>query len=146
MSVESLQRGLALDGGYFIRGGIAIGDLYIDDAIVYGKGLLDAHCKEGDAVFPRVVLHECAGVLAKADYRSSSYHPPLGGRILRDEDGELFVSYLASAWENEDGPPELEWLARHSELVNKELERFQGRPALFAKYAWVAHTTTTFAT
>jgi hypothetical protein len=41
-SIETLQRGLTLDAGYFIRGGIAMGDLYIDDSIVYGTALLDA--------------------------------------------------------------------------------------------------------
>src|ERR1039458_1664468 len=46
-----------LKHGLFVRGGIAFGDLYMDDDVVYGKGLLDAYEAETKlARDPRIVL------------------------------------------------------------------------------------------
>jgi hypothetical protein len=94
--------------------------------------------KEQRATYPRIILHESAIGVAVNDYRSMSYHGPLGGPILRDEDGELFVSYLAGAWESEDEPPELERLERHAELIDNELKRFRGKQKILKKYVWAA--------
>lgn len=63
-AVAALQRGLLLEGGFFVRGGIAFGDLYMDDDIVYGDSLVDAHeTQEQVSLVPRVVLHRSAATL-----------------------------------------------------------------------------------
>lgn len=50
------QLSMALEG-YFVRGGISVGDLFIDDKIVIGPALLKAHSiEESMARDPRVVL------------------------------------------------------------------------------------------
>lgn len=43
--------------GFFIRGGIAIGDLYMDEITVFGSGLMEAYQAETTlARDPRIVL------------------------------------------------------------------------------------------
>jgi hypothetical protein len=43
--------------GFFIRGGIAIGELYVDDEIVFGSALLEAYqAEQSTARDPRVVI------------------------------------------------------------------------------------------
>lgn len=45
--------------GYKIRGAITIGDLYISDVFVWGKGLVEAYLMESNmAVNPRVIIKE----------------------------------------------------------------------------------------
>jgi hypothetical protein len=47
--------------GFFVRGGITVGPLYMDEDMVYGKGLLDAYDAECKlARDPRVVLAPAA--------------------------------------------------------------------------------------
>ncbi len=138
MSTAAIQRGLTLELGLFVRGGAAIGPLYIDDIMVFGIGLLDAYAKEQKAVFPRVVLHASAAEEAIRSYGATHSRSPLGGRVIRDEDGELFVNYLEDAWPSEDESPRYDWLARHRELTSNALSRFNGVAKIAEKYVWAA--------
>src|SRR5207247_8133658 len=63
-----LQMELAREG-YFIRGALSVGDLYVDDQIVFGPALMEAYRAEQQrAVFPRVILCESA----EAPFRAES--------------------------------------------------------------------------
>lgn len=45
--------------GWLVRGGITIGDFYIDDMFVWGAALVKAYeLEEKIAVYPRVILDE----------------------------------------------------------------------------------------
>jgi hypothetical protein len=72
--------------GFFIRGGVAVADVYFDEEIVFGPGLLEAYATESQrARDPRIVLADsCLQYIAE----SSS------GSLLKDADGQLFVNYL----------------------------------------------------
>ena len=50
-----LQIAFAIDG-FFLRGGIAVGEVYVDSTIVYGKAFLDAVEAEKRANWPRIVF------------------------------------------------------------------------------------------
>ena len=66
-SVASYQLNMAL-AGRFVRGGIALGNLYIDNSFVTGEALVHAvQLEENVAIFPRVVLSEYCAFLAVAD-------------------------------------------------------------------------------
>ena len=46
-----------IQSGWFMRGGVALGDVHIRDGLVYGPGLIEAYDIESSkAVHPRVVL------------------------------------------------------------------------------------------
>ena len=128
--------------GFFIRGAIAIGDLYIDDMIVFGQGLLDAYDGESkDARDPRIVLSSSAqeAVLQHVNYYHTPSHSPQARDLYRDADGQFFLNYLESTLigEEEHGPY-FDILANHKSAVEAKLEEYRGEPAYWAKYAWSA--------
>lgn len=134
-----LQRGLLLEGGFFVRGGIAFGDLYMDNDLVYGTSLLDAHeTQEHVSIYPRIVLHQSAATLIPGHFRRYRLdESPQGRLLLIDEDGQLFINYLADAW-CEDEEPNYEWLAKHREIVQENLDAYRTDARIFSKYVWVA--------
>jgi len=83
--------------GFFIRGGMAIGDLYMDDEIVFGEGLIEAYESEKNlARDPRIVLSGSA--TEYVDYHLKSYArveaAPQYDSLLRDRDGQVFLTNL----------------------------------------------------
>ena len=49
---------MALEG-LFVRGGVSVGEFYINEDIVFGPALLDAHNTESNlACYPRIVLDD----------------------------------------------------------------------------------------
>ena len=137
--VALLQIGLAHEG-FFVRGGIAVGDLYMDEDIVFGVGLLEAHQAEQSAVTPRVVLSESAVQLVKQhlEYYASVESAPHNDDLLFDEDNRLFVNYLSCSWPQHTEPPLFDWLTKHRDIVASELQRHRAEPRVWAKYSWVA--------
>jgi hypothetical protein len=134
-----LQLGLVLDG-FFVRGGIAVGELFMDDDIVFGVALLDAYATESQADSPRIVLHPSARVAVEEHltYYYSVANAPHDHALLQDEDGALFVNYLDALWQDKSGEPDLATLGRHRDVVIERLERFRSSPRIWSKYAWVA--------
>ena len=137
--IALLQLGLANDG-FFVRGGVAAGDLYIDDEIVFGVGLLDAYEAERQADVPRVVLASSAVALVERHlrYYASAEAAPQNDSLLVDADNHLFVNYLDSCWLDRTEPPMVEWLGAHRDVVAERLNRHQSERRVWAKYAWVA--------
>ena len=58
LEVASIQRGLIIEHGLLVRGGIATGDLFINEDMVFGQGLIDAVDLEAQAEFPCIVASE----------------------------------------------------------------------------------------
>jgi hypothetical protein len=137
--IAMLQMGFILEGGFFLRGAVAAGDLYMDDDVIYGTGLLSAVDAEHEADVPRVVIHASAARLVREQLRfyASIRNAPHTRILLRDEDGHLFVNYLSAAFEYATGAVE-DWLKQHREIVVGRLERYRSKPRIWAKYAWVA--------
>jgi len=134
-----LQLAFILEGDLFLRGGIAAGELYMDDDIVYGTALLDAVATEHNADAPRVLMHPSAVRLVREQLRhyASIRNAPHTRIVLRDEDGRFFINYLSAALEYASGSLE-EWLEKHREVVVRRLERHRKSPRVWSKYAWVA--------
>jgi len=133
-----------LKHGFFVRGGIAFGDLYMDEDVVYGNGLLAAYEAETKlARDPRVVLSPSA--MAQVQNHLAWYgevdFAPHNEHLLVDSDSQMFVNYLAIPIDGlEPGglPSEyLDDLKKHRDLVVSKLQEFSQEPALWSKYAWV---------
>lgn len=133
------QLWLALEG-FFVRGGIAIGELYLDEDMAFGAGLLDAHRAEEEADVPRIVLAESsvAHVEKHVRYYASPRIAPQDDALLIDEDGRHVVNYLDNIWPNRTEEPDLRSLAKHRDIVSAKLDEHRARPHVWAKYAWVA--------
>jgi hypothetical protein len=125
---------------WFLRGGLALGDVHIREGLVYGPALIDAYEVEStQALHPRIVLSpqavesQRAALLAYGDPASS----PENQLLLQDDDGLVFVDYLSLLLDDpdEDYPAAL---AMYRDRVTARLERHRGSRAVWEKYRWVA--------
>lgn len=128
--------------GFFVRGAISIGMACIDEIVVAGDALLDAYDAETSrARDPRIILTQSAKEAVKShlEYYADQAYAPQTRAILRDSDGQWFVSYLEEVLiaDNEVGPFYNEFLA-HKAVVEANLTKYAEDPLIFSKYAWVA--------
>lgn len=78
--------------GYLVRGGITIGDLFVDEMMVYGKALVKAYGLESKtAIYPRIVFDK------KTAYEIKKYENLLSF-INEDFDGVDFLNYLNNCY------------------------------------------------
>lgn len=57
--VADIQRGLVIECGLFVRGGITKGQLSVNDDYIFGKGLIDAvQMEEKEALYPRIIVNQ----------------------------------------------------------------------------------------
>jgi hypothetical protein len=139
--VAWFQFNMALEG-FFIRGAISIGEAYVDDIVVFGDALTQAHTGESKlARDPRIILTESAVAAVKQhlNYYASSKFAPQVKELLQDSDGQWFVNYLDTILiaEDERGPFYEEFL-KHKTAVETRLAEYRGNPLIFSKYVWVA--------
>lgn len=80
---------------YPLRGGITIGELYIDSSIVWGTGLIDAYKMESTlANYPRVLVSQAIlEAYEKCENKTLNLH----ALIKEDFDGAWFVDFLLAA-------------------------------------------------
>jgi hypothetical protein len=90
--IWSLQYWALIQFGLFLRGGITIGELYMDENIVWGTGLIEAYNLENNlANYPRVLVSK--SVIDKYDmYREKTLN--IQAFIDKDLDGMWFVDYM----------------------------------------------------
>lgn len=127
--------------GFFVRGAIAIGDLYMDDIAVFGAGLIEAYEAETTLAHdPRIVLAPSAqlAVNRHLEYYGRGSHAPQNRDLLRDSDGQYFVNYLDTLIPAEGYFYENE-LATHKARIEEKLALLKSRPSVWAKYLWAAN-------
>jgi hypothetical protein len=139
--LSGFQMQMTLEG-FFVRGAISVGECYVDDVAVFGDALLDAYNGESKtARDPRVILKASAVDAAKQhlEYYPDRSNSPYSRYILRDADGQWFVSYLESTMiaECEHGPF-YEDLLKHKTVIEGMLAQHKKNPPIWSKYAWVA--------
>lgn len=124
----SVFQGAALKTGFLFRGGIALGQLYMDSSsnFVWGKALVEAHVlEEKSAIYPRVVLSR----------QFDKFDLPNMPRVRLDFDGLYFVDYVPTI--NKTYP---EWIERtqieiRSQVVAREGK--SGQERVLQKYGWL---------
>lgn len=93
--VSLLQFEALFQFGFPLRGGITIGELYIDDTVVWGTGLIEAYQIEDKiANYPRVIISK--KVIEIYD-KQEDVELNLSALIRQDTDGYWFVHYLVAA-------------------------------------------------
>ncbi len=129
--------------GYFVRGSIAVGDLYMDSDVVFGPALLEAYDAEQRlARDPRIVLAPSVAKLVEQhwEWYGGVERAPHNRSLLRDADGQVFVDYLEETVlvaEQEAGPF-TDTLEEHKEAVETRLAAHRSEPRIWSKYEWVA--------
>ncbi|MFY9618905.1 MAG: hypothetical protein WAQ99_03765 [Pyrinomonadaceae bacterium] len=127
--------------GFFLRGAISVGDVYVDDVVVLGSAFLEAYENEAQAANPRIILTDSAATAARKhlSYHSGREHSPQYRDLFQDCDGKWFVNYLETVLvaEPEVGPFYDE-LIQHKERVIERLREFHSDQRIESKYDWVA--------
>lgn len=126
---------------FFVRGAIAIGDLYMDDITVFGGGLIEAYEAERTLARDlRIVLAPSAqsAVNEHLEYYGRGSHAPQNQDLLRDSDGQFFVNYLDTLIPAVDYFYEKE-LSAHKARIEEKLALYKSRPPIWAKYLWAAN-------
>jgi hypothetical protein len=131
-----------VNSGFFIRGAIALGDAYLDNEIVFGNALIEAYKGEQTlARDPRIVL--AASVRPYVDRQLRYYRDPGESPhnevLLKDVDGQMFVNYLATLFDEDPKRPRFSELAQHKAMTEERLRKYKNQPTLWSKYAWVAN-------
>lgn len=142
-TVGLYQLAMTLEG-YFVRGGLTFGDLFMDDETVFGPALLDAYAMESkQAVVPRIILSEEAEkvVMRQTKFYGTPRHAPQNRDLLRDADNRPFVHYLTNlVWgDGYETYLDTENLAKHRDLVVANLRQHKGNKRVWDKYRWVAN-------
>lgn len=129
--------------GFFIRGAIAIGNLYMDDITVFGQGFLDAY--DGESKYardPRIIITSSAkeAVMTHVNYYSDPARSPQARHLYKDADGQFFLNYLETILiAGEEHGPYLHILANHKSAIEVKLIEYRDQPTYWAKYAWAAN-------
>lgn len=141
LSISEYQFEMALKG-FFIRGGLSVGQLFVDDNSVYGAALIDAYELESKvAVNPIVVL--CESTTKLVDQHLTYYHgewAPQVRHVLVNADGRYFINYLYECVIETDDGPELDTksLGIHRNQIEHALNQYAKQPSVFAKLSWLA--------
>jgi len=129
--------------GFFIRGAIAVGDLFMAGDMVFGEGLLQAHDAESQlARDPRIVLAPSALNLVEKHlcYYASVRSSPHEYELLVDTDRQVFVNYLMIPLDGDRGNSyHRAGLKKHKTHIEENLAKFRTLPRIWNKYAWAAN-------
>lgn len=140
-AINEYQFQMALKG-FFIRGGLAVDQLFMDRNSVYGAALLEAYRLESKvAVNPVVVL--CDNTMKLVDkhitYYSGEIAPQLR-HVLKGPDGRYFLNYLTECIVEGDDRDYLDEksLRLHKKQIESALKTYAAIPTVFSKFAWLA--------
>jgi hypothetical protein len=139
-SIAHYQLGMASEG-YFIRGGIGVGEVHISDRIVYGDVLNEVKRADKHGTPPRVVL------LDSAIKHSAAIDAPshLDRIICKGEKGP-FINYLGIL-DLVDNDLRRNSVLAHKVAIEGGLSRHPGeadRRCVLEKYEWLARYHNTF--
>lgn len=141
------QMGMLHEHDTLIRGGVAVGDLFMDDRYVTGPALLDAVLIEHHvADVPRVVLsHESVAIAMKKSPQEREW-----SELLRvDSDGEVFVDYLEHyvGHSSESAANRIDLVERHRDFATNGLtDSGTQTRRIRPKYVWLAQYHNDFVT
>jgi hypothetical protein len=140
MFLKYLQLDLTLEG-YFLRGGWTIGNLFIDENIAYGDGLISSYKLEQSTNFPRIeVSSEIEPLIRKHFEYYADPTPTLQNTYLIKNNDRICINYLKGLTEYGDYGLEVDTknLGKHKELVESRLIDFNSIPRIRSKYEWSA--------
>lgn len=140
-SINEYQFQMALKG-FFIRGGLAIDQLFMDENSVYGAALLEAYRLESNvAVAPIVAL--CDKTMQLVDMHIGYYSGEVAPQIrnvLKGPDGRYFLSYLTECIieGNDREYLDAKSLRLHKKQIESALKSYVAVPTVFSKFSWLA--------
>lgn len=142
--LAGLYQYVLIKHGFFVRGAISVGQLFMDEDVVFGSGLLEAHDAESTlARDPRIVLAPSAlkYVQNHLCYYAGVDETPHDSYLLEDVDNQVFLNYLWIPRDDEEDPDPDYWigLKNHKTQIEENLARYRDDPKIWSKYAWAAN-------
>lgn len=142
-AVAGYQLAMALEG-FFLRGGLAVGDLFMDKITVYGPALLDAyHLESVSARDPRIVLSNSVyeSVQNYASLYPEPQKSPHNRNVLIDPDGQAYINYLEGLVHEENNEETVDWANAKIHKLNIELKlkEYYSDAIIWPKYYWLAN-------
>jgi hypothetical protein len=140
-SIQDYQLAMAIKG-FFIRGGLSVGKLFIDENNVYGEALIEAYGLENKvAINPMVVLGQ--NVKELVDHHIAYYaneSAPQLQDVLVNNDGQYFINYLSKCIIEgfEERILNINFLTMHRDHINEALIKNADNPQVFSKFVWLA--------
>lgn len=123
--------------GFFVRGGWAVGNLFMNRNTVFGGSLLEAYDLENTkALFPRIILSDDMKELVFLHMARYAEDPPQCNDLLVDADGCLFTNYLSESIVY----GEVQWdeLHSHAQVIENRLNEYSANERILPKYQWLA--------
>lgn len=115
----------AIQNSTLVRGGVTIGNIYVDDYTAYGKGLLRAINLEHDvAYYPRIIVDNNVERLLNKEYFQSS-------KTIVDTDSLRYVNIFKYAYTDKDSLKNLQDIL--ITMYTKELDNIKN----MAKIMWL---------
>lgn len=141
-ALSEYQYSMAIKG-FFIRGGLAVGDLFISESNVYGPALLEAYKLESStAVNPCVILsNDAMGLVAHHCKFYVGEIAPQHREIYVNSEGGFFINYLSECIYDTGTSEEVDWdgLALHKEQIENALKKYSNVSRVFNKFVWLAN-------
>jgi hypothetical protein len=143
LSLLSLFQLEMINKGYFVRGAIAVDELYMDDIIIYGNSVIEAYEAETKkAKYPRIVLTKSAEMMLmeiNKGFVDKNYGNYLSKFFYRDSDGQIFINYLESIKIGEDNHQFVDELEKHKNMIESKLIEYRSDSHYLEKYVWSAN-------
>ena len=122
-----------LDAPILLRGAIAIGDFYLNENLMFGKGLVDAYwAQEKYAVYPRIIISNDITVGRRVSVDN-------GKDLPKDDDGYYYINcierYLGEdrTWEEIEGSEQYDKL---KDMIDRNLNAYND-DRVRQKYLWL---------
>ncbi len=144
LDLAYIQSHLAEDG-ILIRGATTVGDIYVDERLIFGPALIRAYeLERGVASYPRIILD--SRVFDRLTDSPELCMPGVADQmrslctvIARDNDGTWFVDYLqATMYELASEPAAYaKFLRKHRDVVRNAAVKFPELCSPAAKIGWL---------
>jgi hypothetical protein len=130
-----------------VRGGVTVGQVYLEGDLVFGPGFVRAYDLESQfANHPRIVIGPEAFTALRSDPRLRAGHHDLDDEIhyqrsllRRGDDGFWFIDYLFAIRSEMDEPDNFPALvAQHRSLIITHANAAPANSRVLQKYLWLA--------
>ncbi|MBE6358194.1 MAG: hypothetical protein E7057_02980 [Lentisphaerae bacterium] len=126
-----------------IRGAISIGNLYMDDTLVYGEALLNAFNGESKiANYPRIIIERTIFDYISKEMLNLCNFLEVDEVIREDIDGELYLNPFWGIALLDGGKSKVEqYLRRNGSFILHEYKKLlaKNKTTVFPKYHWLAN-------
>jgi hypothetical protein len=140
-ALSEYQLSMALNG-FFVRGGLSVGNLFVNENMIYGNALLEAYELESkQANDPKIILSDdvLRVLRSHTQFYSNPEHSPQNSDVIIDTDGKGFINYLDQLI-YEDGEGfciDRERLVLHKIKIIEAVELHRENPKIWYKYHWL---------